>query len=157
LTYPAPANKLQLHANRNQTNVLDRSSHKLFLRLRIVAAFVLASLAWGSTAEFTHNHGVNAAKRVAPAQTVKSPTAAADLANESAVQTTEDERSSSRSTSRSECLICQLHHNLSTTLISEPPSVDANLTSALRPSFAVVLQHSEYTANQYGRAPPTIL
>jgi hypothetical protein len=135
--------------------VFDRSPQKLFVRLRIVAAFVLASLAWGSTVEFTHNHGVNAAKRVTPAQAVNSPAAATDLATESAAQTSEQQRSSSRSTSRAECLICQLHHNLSTTLISEPPGVDASPTNAPRASFAVVLQLSEYTANQHGRAPPT--
>jgi hypothetical protein len=132
-----------------------RSPQKLLLRLRIVAAFVLASLAWGATVEFTHNHGVNAAKRVSLAQGVSSPAATADAANEAAVQAGEQQRSSSRSSSRAECLICQLHHDLSTTLISEPPGVDASPTSAPRASFAVVLQLSEYTANQHGRAPPT--
>jgi hypothetical protein len=135
--------------------VFDRSPQKLFLRLRIVAAFVLASLAWGSTVEFTHNHGINAARRVTSAQAVNSSDAAANLENESAVQTSERQRSSSRSNSRSECLICQLHHNLSTTLISEPPDIDASPTNALRASFAVVVQLSEFTANQHGRAPPT--
>jgi hypothetical protein len=126
--------------------------------LRILAALLLASIAWGGTVELTHHHGARAAKHISASGGTNAPALVTeDPADEPLLQSSEQESSSSRSSSRSECLICQLHHNLATTLLSEPPTVDATETIAIRATFAVALQLSEFTANQHGRAPPAIL
>jgi hypothetical protein len=154
LTYLTYANKLQPQTNSNLVTVLSRQPpQKFFLCLRIVAGFVLASIAWGSTVELTHHHGVRAAKLFSASEAANA-SLAGEQAGERVFQADEPQRSSSRSKAGSECLICQLHHNLQATLISEPPGVGATETNSPSATCAVALQLSEFTANQHGRAPP---
>jgi hypothetical protein len=153
LTCPIHANKLQPPANSNLVTVLNSQPQNFFLRLRIVAAFVLASIAWGSTIEFAHHHGTRAAKLVSASEAANA-SLAGEQADERLFQADEPQRSPSRSKAGSECLICQLHHNLSTTLISEPPGIGATETNSPSVTRTVALQLSEFTANQHGRAPP---
>jgi hypothetical protein len=135
--------------------VLNKQPRKRLITLRIVAAFILASIAWGSTFEFTHNHEARSGKFVSTSEAANAPATVSDVqANGRRFQTNEPQRSSSRSKAGTDCLICQLHHNLSATLISRPPGVGATDTKAPNATSAVGLRLSEFTANQHGRAPP---
>jgi len=131
--------------------------HKPAGRARVLAFVLLASIAWGATAEFTHHHGVQSTARIG---TLLSQTQAANAGAQTAtplVESGETEASSSRSNSGAGCLICQLHQNLSTTLFNTPPRVlpvDLPVVSA---SAMVILPPSEVAANQHGRAPPASL
>ena len=128
------------------------------MRLLVLAALLLASIAWGSTVEFTHHHGGRAEKTISASEGSNARTTVTEAqADRYLVQNSEQEKSSSRSNSRSECLICQLHHNLATTLLSQPTTLDSTETTATWATFAVALQLSEFTANQHGRGPPAIL
>src|SRR5262245_60454835 len=89
---------------------------RLALTTRVLGAFLLAAITWGSTFEFTHHHGVGSLTR---SQRVTTES-----------QTNGNEQAASRQlpplssrTSTSECSICQLHHNLATTLISQPAGI----------------------------------
>jgi hypothetical protein len=68
-------------------------------RVRLLAAMLLASIAWGAMAEFTHNHGVRT-------QTALNQTAGANSsfnADES-IQSSNNSSKSSRLRSSAECL-----------------------------------------------------
>lgn len=131
--------------------------HQLFSfsavkRVRLLAAILLASIAWGATAEFTHNHGVRS-------QTALNQTAGADSSfnADEAVQSSNNSSSSSRLRSSAECLICQLHQNLSSSEINQP-SLVGGVESQLsfRPTN-VAVHLFEFADTRRGRAPPTIL
>ena len=121
-------------------------------RTRLLAILLLATFAWGATAELNHNHGL----KVRSGQALL--TAAPDsLPSESpAPQVGSEETSGTSSSSKTgaACLICQLHQNLSATLFSEPPGVGSTETHVLNATATLVVQLSEYTANRHGRAPP---
>gem|GEM_PF-5074229 len=99
--------------------MIERRPQKVYLRLRIVAAMLLASIAWGSTVESAHNHSTRAPKHTNASEAANPSATTSEKSDAPRVQTEEPHRSSSRSSSRSECLICQLHHNLTTTLLTE--------------------------------------
>jgi hypothetical protein len=126
-------------------------------RARVLAVVLLASITWGATAEFTHHHG---ARSTARASTLLSQTQASNVADNSSATRIESggtQRSSSKSTNAADCLICQLHENLSTTLFNTPPRivpVDLQVVSA---AATVVFPLSEVSSNQHGRAPPSNL
>ena len=122
----------------------------------MLAVVLLASIAWGATAEFTHHHGARSAARVG---TLLSQAQAANVGEQTITPRVESgtERSSSRPTNGADCLICQLHQNLSTTLFNKPPRVapvDIHVASA---SATVIFPLSEVASNQHGRAPPSNL
>ena len=139
---------------RKRTQLLLRNPAR---RARVLAAVLLATIAWGATAEFTHNHGARLTARVG---TLLSQTQAANTGAQTAtplVESGETKRSSSRSTNGADCLICQLHQNLSTTLFNTPlrvTPVDIYVVSA---SATVSFPPSEVASNQHGRAPPSNL
>jgi hypothetical protein len=125
-------------------------------RARALAVVLLASIAWGATAEFTHHHGPQSTVR---ASTLLSQTQASNVVEQTTTTRVESgtEASSSRSTNGADCLICQLHQNLSTTLFNTPPRitpVDIHVVSA---SVTVIFPLSEVASNQRGRAPPSNL
>jgi hypothetical protein len=123
----------------------------------VLALVLLASIAWGATAEFTHNHG---ARSTAGASTLLGQAQASNLGEQTAsprIESGETERSSSKSTNGADCLICQLHQNLSTTLFNTPPRVapiDIHVAGA---TATIVFPPSEVASNQRGRAPPANL
>lgn len=124
--------------------------HNPARRVRVIAIMLLASLWWGATAEFTHHHGRASQSLLSPSQAV---TTAAE-ADARFVQSGDSEGARSTSRSRSECLICQLHQNLSTILLSSPPGcAPVELGDRSAPT-RTVFQISEFAANQHGRAPP---
>jgi len=130
--------------------------HKPAGRARVLAFVLLASIAWGATAEFTHHHGVQSTARIS---TLLSQSQASNAGKQTTprVESGETEASSSRSTSGAGCLICQLHQNLSTTLFNTPPRVVPVDLPVVSASATVILPPSEVAANQHGRAPPSSL
>src|ERR1051325_2383327 len=97
---------------------------RVALATRVVGAFLLAAIAWGSTFEFTHHHGVGSLTR---SQRVTTET----QTNGNQEAATGQLPPLSSRTSTSECSICQLHHNLATTLISQPAGVSCDASNAV--------------------------
>jgi len=118
---------------------------------RRLAFLLLACLAWGATAEFTHNHGAQS-----PNRQTSSATRSVKIVSTS-IEPSSNGRTSSSSRSKAECLICQLHQNLSTSEINHA-SVTGATESQLSFTLANVAVHlSEFADARRGRAPPTIL
>jgi len=109
--------------------------------VRVLAFVLLVLIAYSTTAEAVHNHG-NLLLSRAP-QTVTAVSEPSDT-------------SSSLNDSRSlgDCLICQLHQNLSTTLFSPLPQVVAPVAQAPLAPLAEVSYFSYAATPKRGRAPP---
>ncbi len=122
----------------------------------MLAFVLLASIAWGATAEFTHHHGAQSTVRVSTLLSQVSPNVA-DESSAPRIGRGETERSSSKSSNGAGCLICQLHQNLSTTLFNTPPRVAPVDVPVVSASATVILPLSEVASNQHGRAPPSNL
>ncbi|HKP36829.1 MAG TPA: DUF2946 family protein [Pyrinomonadaceae bacterium] len=126
----------------------SRKSQTVLTRLRILAALLLASVAWGSTVEFTHHHSLRNA-RAATSSEVTSQSGVARLQDGNSPEST------SRPNIGSECSICQLQHNLSTTLLSEFAATLPNEVCTSHSQTAASVHFLEFTATLHGRAPPT--
>jgi hypothetical protein len=126
--------------------------HSPVKRTRLLAILLLAAFAWGTIAEFNHHHG----NRTRPGQTILSSAQDSIAAESSSPQIESDNSNGTSSTSKTgaACLICQLHQNLSATLFSQTLGVGPTEALNIRVIGPVVLQHSKFTANQHGRAPP---
>jgi hypothetical protein len=122
-------------------------------RARMLAMLLLAAIAWGSTVEFTHHHGAKAKSVESLSSTV--PSAADNEATQISSNSTNGPTSKSRSDG--ECLICQLHQNLSATVIGHTPGVGPTETRGLNTLPTAVVQLSEFISTGHGRAPPSIL
>jgi hypothetical protein len=124
-------------------------------RARLLAALLLASLAWGTTAEFNHHHG----DRARFDQSLLTTTQAqdADDASSLRIESSKTNGTTSSSKTGAECLICQLHQNLSATALGHAPGVGTAETHALKAQPSVGFQLSEFTGNCQGRAPPSNL
>jgi hypothetical protein len=130
--------------------------HNPARRARVLAVVLLASITWGATAEFTHNHGARSTARTGALLSQTQAANAGEQTNTAGIESAGTKRSS-RSTNGADCLICQLHQNLSTTLFNPPPRVapvDVHVANASAP---VIFPLSEVAANQRGRAPPSNL
>jgi len=121
-----------------------------------LAVVLLASIAWGATAEFTHHHGAQSTVRVS---TLLSQTQTSNVGEQTTTTRAESgtEASSSGSTNGADCLICQLHQNLSATLFNTPPRVTPVDIHVGSTSATVIFPLSEVASNQHGRAPPSNL
>lgn len=117
------------------------------LTTRLLGAFLLAAMAWGSTFEFTHHHGVGSLAR-----SQRVATQAQINGNEAAASRQLPPLSSRTNTS--ECSICQLHHNLATTLISQPAGLSSDASDAIAQFAFAEVALAEFTESQHGRAPP---
>jgi hypothetical protein len=124
-------------------------------RARLLAALLLASLVWGTTAEFNHHHGDRA--RFDPSLLSTTQAQDADDTSSLKIESSKTNGSTSSSKTGAECLICQLHQNLSATALGHTPGVGTAETHALTAPLSVVVQLSEITANCRGRAPPAYL
>jgi hypothetical protein len=129
---------------------IQTRNNRFALLTRVIGAFLLAAIAWGSTFEFTHHHDVRSALR---AQQVATET-----------QTNGNDEAASRQlpplssrTRTSECSICQLQHNLATTLISEPAGLTSDAIQSAPQSAFVQIELADFTRSQRGRAPPSLL
>jgi hypothetical protein len=134
---------------------LTKFSQKHVLkRLRIIAALLLASVAWGSTVEFTHHHGLRRNVRLAQAENTQ---AAERQAAATQISDPDSRQSSSRSNSGAECSICQLHQNLATSLLAAGTAPAVNPISLAHSQPTSRIAFSEITATLHGRAPPAFL
>ena len=121
----------------------------------MLALLLLAALSWSTTAEFNHHHGGGARFE----QSLLSATQAQDADDASSVRIESSKTNGTTSSSKTgaECLICQLHQNLSATVLSHTPGIGTAETLGLHASPIKVFQLSEFTANGHGRAPPSNL
>src|SRR5882672_10927789 len=121
-------------------------------RARMLAVLLLAAIAWSSTVEFTHHHGAKSGSFESLSQSW-----IADEATTTQISSSNTSGTSSKSNTGVECLICQLHQNLSASEISHTPGVGPTETSGLNTPPSAVVQLSEFTSTGQGRAPPSIL
>ena len=124
-------------------------------RARLLAVLLLAAIAWGSTAELTHHHGAKAKLGGSISTTAQS--AIPDEATATQISSSQTNGTSSKSKSDADCLICQLHQNLSATEIGHTPGHGPTETCGLNTPSDTVVQLSEFTSTGHGRAPPAIL
>jgi hypothetical protein len=109
-----------------------------------VALLLFAMIVHGATAEIMHKHG-----GLAPASALLN-TASPAASNP------EDANSSLNQTrTRNECVICQLHQNLSNTLFSSLPGIAPPPTQLARGLAITVSYSSQNSTAQHGRAPPS--
>jgi len=123
-------------------------------RTRLLALLLLAAFAWGTTGEFSHHHGTIAKFGESLSSTEQSPTA--DEATSTQISSS-NTNGTSNSKTGAQCLICQLHQNLSATVIGHTPGVGSTETHATKATDQVFLQLSEFRSTGHGRAPPSIL
>jgi hypothetical protein len=120
-------------------------------RTRGLAFLLLACLAWEATTEFTHHHGTQ--PRAAQRQQVTS----VDQADVHRIESTRSNGNSSSSKSKNDCLICQLHQNLSATELSQSFGIGATEARLQLANENVAVNLSAFAAPQHGRAPPANL
>ncbi|HEV7743754.1 MAG TPA: hypothetical protein VGO56_02045 [Pyrinomonadaceae bacterium] len=126
--------------NRESNSKLVRRHHVFS---RVLSLLLLSFIVYGTTVEAAHTHGRPAANNVVGAAHFSDPTT--------------ETKTATKLTGCGDCLICQLHQNFSTTVISVPPTV---LSSSLRSRFLdlnSVAVHSQATTPRRGRAPPFTL
>jgi hypothetical protein len=121
-------------------------------QVRLVALLLLASISWGATAEFTHSHGVR--NQSALTQTGFETTSFD--ANES-VQSSNQSSTSYKTKSAAECLICQLHQNLSNSLLGHAPAIASVETHSFACNPDLAFHRSDFSESQRDRAPPANL
>lgn len=124
---------------RAKTKPALHTRHALYVRL---LAFVLLILvAYMTTAEAVHKHGNLSVNRTASIETVASrPSDASSSLDDSS--------------SIADCLICQLHQNLSTTLFNPLPQAIAPQEQAADIPAAAISYLSQTDTPRRGRAPP---
>jgi hypothetical protein len=141
------ASKLSTVFARHKPSIFNRPAQ----RARLLSFLLLACIGWGTTAEFMHHHGAAVESRFTVSAT---DTSTASPTTSPRIETNQQQRSSSTTNSAADCLICQLHQNLASTLFNSPPRAIATEVSVVNKLDAPVLQLSEFAANQHGRAPP---
>jgi hypothetical protein len=123
-------------------------------RVRLLAVLLLASLAWGSTAELTHHHSAKA--RFGGSLTTAQSTLP-DEATSNQVSDSQTNGTKSNTKGGAECLICQLHQNLSASAIGQTPGDGPTETRGLNTLLSTVVELSQFAAAGHGRAPPANL
>ena len=108
---------------------------------RVLSLLLLGFIVYGTTVEAVHKHG----KLVSPVE-VSSTTSISDQGLETASNTPIG--------GCNDCLICQLHQQFSTTLTSNPPSIDQSVSNSFFSSLTLVSAGSRSIAPSTGRAPP---
>lgn len=124
-------------------------------RVRLLALLLLASLAWGSTVEFAHHHNAKTRANESLYSTAQSPVAVESTATQISPDT--QNGTSSKSKTGAECLICQLHQNLSASVIGHTPGTGPTEARGLKTASDAVVELSEFTSPGQGRAPPSNL
>jgi hypothetical protein len=110
---------------------------------QILAAILLALVLHGATAGLTHNHGRTSLPRAGASQLTNTPAVTGSTS-----------ASSPAKASNCECLICQLQHNLSITLLTRVPQLELGGVSATVPTLASSSYVAELLQQSHGRAPP---
>ena len=114
-------------------------------RIRLLALVLLACIGWGTTAEFTHSHSTRVNQAALQTQT------------EVAFVSDFGRTTTSKSKSPADCLICQLHQNLSNTIVTHAPAIGTVSQSSFDSITNPVLDHGDFSSSQRGRAPPVNL
>jgi hypothetical protein len=125
---------------RERTSKLFQQHHAF---TRVLSLLLLGFIVWGTTIEAAHTHG-----SLAPVNIVVGRSHFSNPATES--------KATTNLTGCGDCLICQLHQNFSTALITfrliaPPPPERARVTDQFARSFL-----SQTNAPSSGRAPPFI-
>jgi hypothetical protein len=121
--------------------------------IQLLTLLLLTSVFWGAVGEFTHNH--NFARRRSPiafGAQAGSPSAEVDK-----VQSAETSGVLSKTRTAADCLICQLHQNLSTTAFDQVSPIAATEKQSLRSPAESVFHQTDFSTDCRGRAPPTLL
>jgi len=134
------------------TGKVLRSIFTQDVRCRCLASFLLFALTCGTVAEFTHSHRDRANQ---PVTNVES--GAVDSGCIDVLQSDDPTTSSSRSKTAAECLICQLHQNLSNTTVTHSLATGPTEAHSFAPSAKLNFHRGDFSASQRGRAPPTNL
>lgn len=108
---------------------------------RMLSFLLLGLIVYGTTVEAVHKHGNLVLGSAVPAT--------ASVSNPGSQTTL-----STNFGACNDCLICQLHQQFSTTLISSPPSIGQPVSNSLFSSLALVSARSQTTVPSTGRAPP---
>jgi hypothetical protein len=108
---------------------------------RALSILLLAFIICGTTVEAAHNHG-----NLAGSNKVTSAAHFSDPATESKLDT--------GSLNCGDCLICQLHQNFSSTVLSVTPSLSPLIITASFIQSHSVLASSQTSVTRTGRAPP---
>src|SRR5215510_1706631 len=106
---------------------------------RALGVLLILFILYGTTVEAAHRHG----------GVLSSTTGASSLVDDSQTKSTTTSKSSCNA-----CLLCQLHQNLSNSLIAVAPDSHSLDLQVIFRSFDRVLVHSISEAPQSGRAPP---
>ena len=129
-----------------------RSSSRRVKMVRLLAAFVLASFVCGAVAEFTHSHNLSERKGSSEfGKTTESLSGAVET-----LQSGDTNGASSKTRTAADCLICQLHQNLSTTTFSQTLVAAAAEEQRFGPDAATLFHQADYSSNCRGRAPPAV-
>ncbi|MFN2455237.1 MAG: hypothetical protein ABR577_13545 [Pyrinomonadaceae bacterium] len=129
--------------NVTSTTAKSLSSRPHTTPARLLAFALLLLITHGVTVEATHTHGtVRLSSRVADAAVFNNPNS--------------EQPASKQSFSDKDCLICQLHQQLSGALFAASPGVAAPLSQRARSSATTVFRLSQTVASQRERGPPVI-
>jgi len=113
---------------------------------RVLALILLATISWGANAEVTHHHGLS-----------KGTSERRFQGSLPCVSFGSGEASRKRSSTRDECLICQLQQNLSAGALVQLPYQTPAVRPFPRPTAAVIAQRTQFITSERGRAPPAHL
>jgi hypothetical protein len=125
------------------SNTASTSRRRRATLARLTAFVLLLFISYGATAEVAHKHC-----SVLPA-------GRADVAKTTISNPSDANTSSERSRNGGECLICQLHQHLFTSLLNTLPQIAPPPAQFVRLPAAAVSYHVQLDAPQRGRAPPT--
>ncbi|HEV2913691.1 MAG TPA: DUF2946 family protein [Pyrinomonadaceae bacterium] len=123
----------------------SKSSRRHSLPTRVLALLLFALIIQGATVEIAHTHGGPSVARgrvVVETETL------------SASDSGDADSSSQQARSRSECVICQLHQNLSITLFSARPWAAPPPARFVPHEACASTYFSPVSTAQRGRAPP---
>ena len=120
-------------------------------RTRGLAFLLLACFSWGATAEVAHHHG----NQTPSAQ--RQLSTSIDQSQVSRIESNRSNGSSRTSKSQNDCLICQLHQNLSATDISYSHCVAPVIAQVHISRTSASPNQFGFPLNTQGRAPPVNL
>jgi hypothetical protein len=109
----------------------------------VLALVLLATIGWGASAEVTHHHDFS---RRTSERRFQGSSACVNSYSSGA--------SRKRSSTRNECLICQLQQNLSAGGLVPQPRQTPTAKQFARPAAAVIAQRKHFITSERGRAPP---
>lgn len=111
---------------------------------------MLATLAWSTTVEITHNHRGQQARRASLIRVSNT----SDQNGARRIESKTRDVSQKGPLSGGQCLICQLHQNLFATVLGHSPLPAPGSAPLVKASAGPVFYPSHFDSPQQGRAPP---